>query len=183
MDTKIFNQLLETHRDRVYSYALYCLRDPEDAEDVTQEAFLRLWRSGPDTESSRLTAWLQRVVHNLCIDQTRRRKTVRSYFGRPDTDAVDRLTARPGVDNDPEQALQLDHKQRLLLDAMATLPPETRSVMMMHYFQGLTLVSIAELLGKKTSTVKVQVHRARQALRRILVESVAGRTAEKRETG
>ncbi len=183
MDKTTFNELLETQRDHVYSYALYSLRAPEDAEDVTQEAFLRLWRSCPDTDFRGMTAWLMRVVYNLCIDQTRRRKTVRIHFGQPDTEVVDRLMAEPGVRTDPDWAVQVDEQQRTLLDAMATLSPETRNVMLMHYFEGLKFQEIAEVLDKNVSSLKVQVHRARKALRKVLTDAATNPTAEKREIG
>lgn len=187
MDKKIFNQLLAAHRNRVYSYALYCLRNAQDAEDVTQEAFLRLWRSGPEIEGPRLKSWLTRVVHNLCIDETRRRKSLHANLGRPDSLALEGLVAPVTERNDPEQALRLEQKQRMLLDAMATLPPETRSVMLLHYFQGMKLAEIAETLGKKLSSVKVQIHRARKSLRLVLDDLIEAPQAPppeaKRETG
>lgn len=187
MDKKIFNQHLAAHRNRVYSYALYCLRNAQDAEDVTQEAFLRLWRSGPEIEEPRLKAWLTRVVHNLCIDETRRRKSLHANLGQPDTLALEELVAPATERNDPEQALRLDQRQRMLLDALATLPPETRSVMLLHYFQGMKLAEIAETLGKKLSSVKVQIHRARKSLRLVLDDlketPQALPPAAKRETG
>lgn len=187
MDKKIFNQLMAAHRNRVYSYALYYLRNAQDAEDVTQEAFLRLWRNGPDCAGPQLQAWLTRVVHNLCIDETRRRRSLLKNMGRPDNTALAALVAPATERNDPELALHLDQRQRLLLDAMTTLPPETRSVMLLHYFQGMKLAEIAETLGKKLSSVKVQVHRARKTLRLVLNEVTetpqAGPRSAKREAG
>lgn len=182
MDAVTYTRLLAEHRDRVYSRALYVLRDREDAEDVTQEAFLRLWRQGDEVAPERLAGWLARVVHNLCIDQTRRRKVVRTRFGRPDPDAADRLPAG-GAQGDPEWNLRLDQRQQLVLDAMATLPVETRSVMMMHYFQGLRLQEIADALGKTETAVKVQVHRARKSLRAVLELGGDPEVLARRQTG
>ena len=160
--------MLETHRDRVFSYSLYALRDREDAEDVTQEVFLRLWRLGDRLDLHNAEAWLIRVANNLCIDHARRRKTVRKHLGRPETETLEHLPQNTSTWNDPEVALGRNESQRHLLDAMGTLPEEARNIMLMHYFQGLKLQDIAATLGKKTSTVKVQVHRARKALRLVL---------------
>ena len=180
MDARTYTELLSTHRDRVFSRALYVLRDREDAEDVTQEAFLRLWKSGEEIPDDRAGFWLARVVHNLCIDMTRRRKVVHTHFGRPDTEAAERL---PAVAADPDWLLQLDERQQQVIDAMATLPPETRSVMMMHYFQGMKLREIADALGKSVSALKVQIHRARHSLRPVLEAEGFGNTLARRQTG
>jgi len=182
MDAITYTKLLREHRDQVFSRALYVLRDREDAEDVTQEAFLRLWRTGDDVDPERLGSWLARVVHNLCIDQTRRRKVVRTHFGQPDVEAAERLPAA-AFGTDPEWRVALDEKQQLLLDAMAVLSAETRSVMMMHYFQGMKLHEIAEALDKTVSALKVQVHRARKSLRTVLESNGDFAPAAKRETG
>ncbi len=164
MDAATYTHLLQEHRDRVFSRALYVLRDREDAEDVTQEAFLRLWRSGTDVPADRAGFWLQRVVHNLCIDQTRRRKVVRAHFGNPDAEAVEGLVDPAGHG----WSEGLDDRQHALLEAMATLSAETRSVMMMHYYQGMKLREIADILGKTVAALKVQIHRARTTLRPLL---------------
>lgn len=73
MNDQTYNSILVSNRDRLFSTAVYVLRDAEDAEDVVQEAFLRLWRFTGRIDPAKVPAWLTRVVHNLCIDQTRRR--------------------------------------------------------------------------------------------------------------
>jgi len=168
MKHEIFQELLREHRDRIYSHALYSLRDPDDAADVAQEVFVRLWQQLDDIDPARAAGWLNRVVHNLCIDQARRRRAQRVHFGTPDPEAADRLTAPRDGAHDPERRLVLDRRQAALLEAMETLTPETRSVMVMHYFQGLKLQEIAEQLDKTVSALKVQLHRARKSLRLVL---------------
>ncbi|MCP4574240.1 MAG: RNA polymerase sigma factor [bacterium] len=179
MDATTYTRVLNEHRDRVFSRALYVLRDREDAEDVTQEAFLRLWRTGEAIPADRAGYWLQRVVHNLCIDQTRRRKVVRARFGQPDTEATDRLVAP----DSGHWATDLDGNQEALLNAMAALPAETRSVMMMHYYQGMKLREIAACLGKTVAALKVQIHRARKTLRPLLEAQGCGAPTARSETG
>jgi len=182
MDHALFTQLLESNRDRVYNQAFYCLRDPEDAQDVTQEAFVKLWRNYENIAPDKAAGWLMRVNHNLCIDLIRRRQSQRKNFGYPDPDVLERL---PDVEsgNRIEETLRLDQQQRTLLDAMDTLPPETRSVMMMHYFQEMKLQEIAEVVGKTVSALKVQIHRARKSLRLVLSATSEPGLGIKRETG
>lgn len=183
MEKAEYINLLEEHRDRIYSLALYNLRDSDDAADATQETFLRLWRYEGELTSLQAKAWLMRVCHNLCIDQARRRKTVRTYFGTPDADAVDRLPSRSEADENPEMRLERQQKQKALLDSMAVLPTETRSIMMLHYFQDLKIQEISGLLGLKASTIKVRLHRARHTLKEKLGEGGILPMACKRETG
>jgi RNA polymerase sigma-70 factor (ECF subfamily) len=178
MERSTFDRVLRDQRHRVYAHALGCLRDPDDAADVTQEAFLRLWRRGPDLDDERLAAWLTRVTHNLCIDHARRAQTVRKRLGRPDPAALDELSTS-GRQEDPAG----DERQAMLA-ALATLPEETRSIMLMHYYQGLKLREIADQLGKNVNSLKVRIHRARKALREVLDEPAADPVATaRRESG
>jgi len=184
MDRPTYIKVLETHRDQVYRYALFSLRQAEDAEDVTQEAFLRLWRSGSDLPPDRCGPWLMRVVRNLCVDWARRRQSQRRNFGQPDTEAVDRLPANEEGDHAPDGGLSnLTERQADLLAALDTLTPQAREVVLMHYFQGLKLREIAQILDRKVSSVKVQVHRARKALRLVLDAAAPPALAQERETG
>ena len=177
MDNRTLQQHLAEQRNRLYSAALYVLRNEQDAEDVIQEAFLRLWKFPGRIEPAKVPAWLHRVVHNLCIDQTRRRKSQRKHLGRPDEFAMETLRAEP--ETRPEE---LTAEQDELLEAMGTLTPETRSILVMHYFQGLKLTEIAELLEMNPSSVKVRIHRARRALRLVL-EPRAESFAARQQTG
>ena len=182
MDHAQFTELLESNRDKVYSHALYCLRDPDDALDVTQDAFVKLWSSGARVAPGKEPGWLMRVVHNLCIDLVRRRQSQKRNFGHPDPEAVDRLKAA-GPAADPERSLVLDQRQQALLEAMETLTPETRSLMIMHYFQDMKLQEIAGVLDKTVSALKVQLHRARKSLRLVLTAPCEPDLNIKRETG
>ncbi len=163
-----FTELLASHRDRVFTQALYSLRERRDAEDVTQEAFLRLWRHGDEVPADRVGPWLTHVTRNLCIDQCRRRAAARRHLGVADPEALDRLPS--DGDGDALAGLGLDDRQRRLVEALQELPAETRDVVFMHYFEDRKLAEIADTLGKSLSAVKVQVHRARRALRLVLGE-------------
>jgi len=180
MKHSTFTELLESHRDRVYTQALYSLRDRRDAEDVTQEAFLRLWRQGADVPADKVAPWLAHVTRNLCIDQCRRRAATRRHLGVAVPEGMDDLVAAAGADDDPLRNLDLDDRQRQLVDALQTLPAETRSVMLMHYYEGRKLADIAAALGKSVSAVKVQVHRARRSLRLAIGNGTAGEAAAER---
>jgi RNA polymerase sigma-70 factor (ECF subfamily) len=183
MDAKTYTGILLENRDRIYTRALYILRDADEAADVTQDVFLRLWRAREGVDAAKVDGWLSRVVHNRCIDTIRRRKVVAAHLGRGDTEVAERLPAPESLHTDPELGLTLERRRERLLDAMAGLSPETRSVMMMHYFEGMKLREIADALGKTVSALKVQIHRARKALRDVLEAEAACAPAARRETG
>ncbi|MBU8871532.1 MAG: RNA polymerase sigma factor [Gemmatimonadales bacterium] len=168
MDNNTYNEILVTHQRRLFSAAFYMLRDADDAEDVIQEAFLRLWRFTGRIDPGKVTAWLNRVVHNLCIDQTRKRNVLRRHLGQPDVIALENLSEMDGNKSGPCSEGPTSPDQEELLEAMATLSKETRSIMIMHYFQGIKLVDIAEMLEMNPNSLKVRIHRARQALRLVL---------------
>ncbi len=165
MDEQAFREFVQANQDRVYSYAWYFLRHREDAEDVTQEAFVRLWRRCPATDDAGRRAWLTRVAHNLCVDAERRRRVRRSWT-RP---AAEGELERHPAAADPQASLEAAQDQRRRHDAVAealgSLPADVRGVMLLHYWQGLSLRDIAQTLGLNESTVKVRVHRARRALK------------------
>ncbi len=183
MKHRTFTELLASHKNRIYSHALYSLRDSHDAEDVTQEAFLKLWDHYEELDPNRIGAWLTRVTHNLCIDFSRRRQVQRRNLGQADPEAVDTLVAAPGGFGDLEHSLRLDRRQQALLEAMGTLTPETRSVMIMHYFQDMNLHEIGLAVDKSVSALKVQIHRARKSLRLVLTTAAEFPPHERRGIG
>ncbi len=165
-------------RHRVYSYAYFILGNREDAEDATQEAFLRLWDRCKEKDHSRIAPWLMRVTRNLCIDMLRRRKT--SATNRVAPEPVD-LDALPGNHHgDPERHYQLNETQRALVSAMRHLPETTQSALLLHYYQGFTMQAIGQIIGSKPNTVKVALHRGRKALRKILARNFPERVEGQR---
>jgi RNA polymerase sigma factor (sigma-70 family) len=176
MKKDVFQELLANQRHRVYSHAYYVLRNREDAEDITQEVFVRLWHRCPATEWKGILAWMRRVTHNLCIDQTRRRKRAVEAFS-PDIEVdMDNLAGQSAMPGDPERDFLLSEQQEALLEALETLPAPTRSMVLLHYFHGLSYREIGETIDTHPTTVKVQVHRARRALKRILSDPELART-------
>lgn len=183
MKREIYADLVKSHKDRIYRHVLYSLRDVHDAEDVTQEVFLKLWRRYDDIDAECVGGWLTKVSHNLCIDLARRRKSQQNNFGHPDAEAVDALTTRADSAANPSHQLYLDEQQQSLLAAMATLSAETRSVMIMHYFQDMKLSEIGHVLDKSVSALKVQIHRARKSLRLVLLATAEEAHQVKRGIG
>ena len=164
-----FIKLLRAHKDRVFSYALYFLHNREDAEDVTQEVFVRLWENLDGIDQSRAGAWIVKVTHNRCIDWARRRKTVDSRVRIADQGLLENLPSegKPVVHSRLSDREIADTRE-MLLEALGTLPERTRSMLLLHYYQGLKYETIARIMDAKTNAVKTAVHRGRKSLRRAL---------------
>ncbi len=166
MDT--FEKILAEHRDRVFSYAFYVLGNRQDAEDVTQDVFIRLWRNLGDIDLSRRKSWIMSVAHNRCIDLARSRKRTVHRREDPDMLATDTDSAPVSLEMNPGLRSESRETRRLLLQALRKLPVRSRSMLVMHYYQGLKYRTIGEMLDLNINTVKVEVHRARKELRKIL---------------
>jgi RNA polymerase sigma-70 factor (ECF subfamily) len=171
MKRTAFQNLLNSQKDRVFGHAVYFLRNREDAEDVTQEVFVKLWNHWDSIDAGKAEAWLMRVTHRQCIDAHRRRVRARRR-GEADAcaewDPDARGDTAPVSPSDPQHDFELNETQRTLIEAMGGLPAATRSMMLMHYFEDMTLECIGEVLGMTPNAVKVAIHRGRKNLGEIL---------------
>jgi RNA polymerase sigma-70 factor, ECF subfamily len=151
----LYQQAIDQHRHRIFSFACYSLRVREDAEDVTQDVFIKLWQHWEKVDQQKLGAWLMRVAHNAVIDQQRKK--------RPWQAKIDHYAE---VD---EQAAEVNDDQdifkRQLQHAIRSLEDPFRSIVIMRDIQGLSYEDIQGSLGLSASQVKVYLHRARRKLR------------------
>lgn len=156
-----FERLVHRHQDRVYSYARCYLSSEADAQDVTQEVFLRLWHHVDGVEEDRVLHWLLRVARNACIDVLRSRRSGRALFVLESDGLDDLLDLGPGPDTDCEH---IDF-QDLLRRALERMGEPYRSILILREIQDLKYEDISEALDLPLNTVKVYLHRARKALR------------------
>ena len=160
-----FDAVVVTHGRRVFTLAVYLLANREEAEDVTQEVLVRLWRRGHDVSPERIGPWLVRVTRNACIDTIRRRKD-QVQVGL-EGDALDELYERnPG----PETLFHASQLGSRILKALATLSEPSRSVVILREIQGLSYREIGDALEMPISNVRVTLHRGRRRLREELRE-------------
>jgi RNA polymerase sigma-70 factor (ECF subfamily) len=161
-DPYAFETLFRKYQIYAYNVSLGLLGNPEDAADVTQEAFLRVHRSmGQFRGDASFSTWLYRVVVNLCLTELRRRQRNRS-------DSLEELSLEGRVPLEgepadaPEAALELGEERALVQRVLRTLPEEYRAVLVLRHFQQLAYSEIADVLGITLSTVKTHLHRARR---------------------
>ena len=158
-----FQRLAREHGGRIYTFALHALRSREDAEDVTQEVLVRLWRHKDNVDPARLSAWVMRVTHNLVIDTSRRRRLRSALFaGGAD---VDSLVASVPAHAPAGDSAERGELRELLEAAVAELEEPYRSIVIMREIQDRSYNEIAEAMEMPLGTVKVYLHRARARLR------------------
>jgi RNA polymerase sigma-70 factor (ECF subfamily) len=180
-DTTAFQALVEQHRSMVYRVAYQFAGNHYDAEDITQDVFIKVYRSLPRFRlDAQFTSWIYRIAMNACIDHRRRQPTaaVVPITGASGPDAepwtIDTVEERPG----PEVCAYAGELGNVLEAAIGQLPHGQRIVFVMRHHEGLKLGEIAGALGLAEGTVKRQlhaaVHRLRSALRAANV-TVGGR--------
>ncbi len=166
-----WDEVVREHADRVYRLAYRLSGNPHDAEDLTQETFIRVFRSLASYKPGTFEGWLHRITTNLFLDMVRRRARLRME-GLPDD--TDRL---PGGGPEPEQVFSATHLDPNLQAALDELPPDFRVAVVLCDVEGLSYEEIGATLGVKLGTVRSRIHRGRTALRAALERNRAGDVA------
>jgi RNA polymerase sigma-70 factor (ECF subfamily) len=172
-DQDAFEQLVRAYDQSVLRLAMHLLRSPEDAQDVYQEAFLRVYRNLPNFRfDCSFHTWLYRIVTNLCLDHMRKRKTRRedpSALSTPDgaLDRLDSLSEERG-DADPQRRLFSGQLRRRIKQVLGDLTPRERMVFELRHYEGLRLRRIGEILGASEEAAKNCLFRATQKMRAAL---------------
>ena len=166
-----FESLMTAYENRVYTLALRSTGSEQDAADITQEVFLRAWKSLDSFRGdSSLSTWLYRVTSNLCVDFARKRAAEGNMASIDDTESP--AASIPDLSRaiQPEQAVENQELREELQYALAQLSEEHRRVVLLRDVAGLTYTEIARTLELEEGTVKSRLARARNSLRKILLE-------------
>lgn len=155
-DQSAARELTRRFTPRIFAVAQRMLQDPAEAEDVTQEAMLRLWRIAPDWQENgaKVSTWLYRITSNLCIDRLRKRR-------------VSTMDAMPEMaDETPGVVARLEETDRAaaLFTALEVLPERQRLVIVLRHMEERSNPEIAEIMGTSVEAVESLLTRARRAL-------------------
>jgi RNA polymerase sigma-70 factor, ECF subfamily len=158
--------LFETYHDRIYRYVLGLVKNPAEAEDLTQDTFLRAYRRGDslrDPEAVR--GWLYRIATHVCLDRLRQRKSLVSLDSEEGKDRIE-----PPVAESPSPLEVSERKETstCVQRCLDFLPDKYRAVILLHEAHSLTAPEIADLLGVTLTTVKIRLHRARRKLQQVM---------------
>lgn len=163
-DTTAFEVLFAKYRDYVYNISYQMVGNPDDASDLTQETFFRVWRALPHFQgNSQFSTWLYRITVNACISELRK---------RPKTPPIsiedeDNLVPLHGTEDQrsAEQSFMRRLAQEHVRDLVHTLPADYKTVIVLRHFQDLSYQEIADIMGCSVGAIKIKLHRARKMFR------------------
>ena len=184
-DSDAFRELVERHQQRAFRIARHMTPNDEDARDLVQEAFLRVFRSLErfDFQYS-FSTWLHRIVTNLAIDHLRKRRVAAAGFGSDANSEGDEIEFDPRDPRggSPAERLEAQETGRKVRECIGALAPHFQSVLLLREIEGLPCNEIAKIVGATHVTVRWRLHRGRKLFqeeweRRERLEEGAGRTA------
>ena len=156
---------LVEHRSRIYRYILGMVRDPVEADDLTQETFLRAERQHDSLrDPAAAVPWLYSIATRVCLDRFRQRSRQAAHESKRDPETVPGPDERPS----PQRRVERDEMSTCVQGYVAELSDGYQAVLLLHDVHGLTGREIAELLGDSIGSVKIRLHRARNKLQSAL---------------
>jgi RNA polymerase sigma factor (sigma-70 family) len=169
LDNQRYRFLIQQYKNRIYTYSLYMLKNKMDADDVTQEVMIRIWKNINKFNVLAAKTWIMKTTNNLCIDYLRKRSAA---FGREDEiDELFEETFSTNSNNDnPYLTTHFKMMASKIKDAIKTLPENLRSVFILYEIEGMKYREIAKILNIPINSVKVYLLRARKTLQTELKE-------------
>jgi RNA polymerase sigma-70 factor, ECF subfamily len=169
-DREAFADLVELYKDKVYHVSYRMVGNAMEAEDIAQETFLRVYSNiGSYDPSYKFSTWIYRIATNLSIDLLRKRKQTLSLDKQVEgSDGLDWHDRLADPDKGPEEALLTGELQAEVQNAMETLSPKYKSIMILRYLEDLSLTEISEIVKLPITTIKTRIHRGREALKKKL---------------
>ena len=183
-DAQAVETLLEKHQAQVYRFGMKMCRDPEDAKDVLQDTLLTVARGIRDFRgASSISTWLYTIARSFCIKKRRRSKFAPDAERSLDTETI--VEGREATDpaQSPDDALAGKQLEHALEQAIRSLEPMYREVLLLRDVEGLTAPEVAEVLGVTVQAVKSRLHRARLSVRAQLAPVLAIETDSAAATG
>lgn len=177
-----FEDLVLEYQDRVYHIALKMTSSQEDAFDLSQETFLKAYRTlGSFRGESSFGSWLYRMCANLCIDFLRKRKRrgQEQILSLDETDEGGRPRELPDLRYEPQKELERKEQRAMVREGLRRLPEEQRLILILRDVEGLSYQEISETLTIELGTVKSRIYRARARLAALLTSdgNFSGKTS------
>ena len=169
-DALALEQLYDRYGQPVYSLALRIVRDPQIAEELTQEVFVRLWRYAGtfDSARGRFSGWLLGIAHNLALNEVRRWQS-RPQKAELPSDDDERPYELVDESADAAEAAWLNIRRETIVGALKQLPEAQRRAIELAFFGGYTHLEIANMLGDPLGTIKSRIRIGMQRLRELLL--------------
>ncbi|HEY7697111.1 MAG TPA: sigma-70 family RNA polymerase sigma factor [Vicinamibacteria bacterium] len=178
-DRSAIEALLERHQARIYRFGMKMCGSPEDARDVLQETLLAMARSVRDfREESSVSTWLYSIARGFCAKKRRKSKFAPDVVRSLETDVPMEAGRLPDTGRRPDELLASKELLHALEEAIDSLDPMSREVLLLRDSEGLTAPDVAEVLGVSVDAVKSRLHRARLAVRSAMAPLVGPSTEE-----
>ena len=170
-DTDALGHLYDRYHRAIYGLCLRVTRDSAAAEEVTQEVFVRLWRSAAsfEEERGRVSTWLLRIAHNLALNEVRRRQSRPVIAFETDWRTEGERIVDSYQAHDPAVATELSERAEAVRKAVQQLPDPQRKAIELAFFGGLSQAEVAAALGDPLGTVKSRIRVGMQRLRELLL--------------
>lgn len=170
-DYNDFERLVNRYSKNVYNIALRMVRSPEDAEDLSQEAFLKAYRSLSSFRGdSKFSVWLYRIVSNVCLDHIRKKKKENEVsLSVEDDDGEETELEISDISLSPESLLEKKLTVESVRNGLDSLPEDSRRILLLREIQGLSYDEISGVLDLDPGTVKSRISRARKKLCAFLI--------------
>lgn len=170
--TDEFEKLVAAYEKPIYHIALKMTGNEEDAFDLSQDTFLKAYRSlGSFRGESGFGTWICRLAANLCIDFLRKQKRRGKIVSLDDTDDYGRPTELPDLRFEPQSAMEKRELSMQIREGLGKLPPDQKFVLILRDIEGLSYQEIADTLKMELGTVKSRISRARAHLAKLLTET------------
>jgi RNA polymerase sigma-70 factor (ECF subfamily) len=176
-DTQAFSVLVDVYKDLVFTLAIRMLKNREEAEEVSQDTFIKIYKALPKFKGeSKLSTWIYKVAYNTCLDQIK--KNNRRY----DEVAIDSFSENQikTLDNALD-ALEEKEQQKIIQECLQQLAGKDSFLLTLFYFEELSLEEISKVVNMEANTVKVNIHRARKRLGNILKQKLEPETIQNYE--
>lgn len=173
-DQKAYEALLIKYRNLVYTIMIKMVRNPQEAEDLTQEAFMKAFHSlASFNEEFAFSTWLMKIATNNCIDFLRKRKLRTYSIHEPIQYKDEKIEIEiPDAEAGPEKNILQSERKQILEEAIARLPERYRYVIILRHKEEKSYEEISEILNLPLGTVKAQIFRAREILNKNLRELI-----------
>ena len=171
-DKDALNTLMTRHMRPIYAFALNLSRNPDDAEDLTQETFVRCWTKAHTYKPGRVkvSTWLHTLTRNAAIDAFRRRR----WILESESDTLERTLDRYPDDSSPEDALEEEDREGIFKTSLNSLPERQRTALLLCYIKGFSNREAAAVLGISLDALVSLLARARRALKLSVAELESG---------
>lgn len=161
-DLTKYKVLIQQYKNKIYTYSILILKNRMDADEVTQETFIKIWKNLDSIELSTAKSWIMRITHNHCMDLLRIKS--RSCEKEVIMDEVFEDTFIVESDLSPQQKLELDFVNSRIQDAIHNLPDILKSIFVLYEIDNYKYSEISSILNLPINSVKVYLMRARKRL-------------------